>query len=58
MLCFYLQFYGECEVDSPKGTDVVKDAIRKRKVSYIIFYNFCLCLHYIGTVIREKDLWS
>jgi len=30
-----LQFYGESAVEAPKGTDVVKDAIRKRKVSII-----------------------
>ena len=29
---FLFQFLGECQVESPKGTDVVKDAIRKRKV--------------------------
>ena len=28
----FLQFLGECEVDNAKGTDIVKDAIRKRKV--------------------------
>ncbi|KAL4229241.1 PTB domain-containing engulfment adapter protein 1 [Mactra antiquata] len=30
-ILYTVKFYGECEVESPKGTDVVKDAIRKRK---------------------------
>ncbi|XP_052803987.1 PTB domain-containing engulfment adapter protein 1-like isoform X2 [Mya arenaria] len=30
-ILYNVKFYGESEVDSPKGTDVVKDAIRKRK---------------------------
>lgn len=29
---FFKQFLGECVVDNAKGTDIVKDAIRKRKV--------------------------
>ena len=36
----FLQFYGEVGVDQPKGTEVVKDAIRKMKVS--LFFSFCL----------------
>ena len=39
---FLFQFLGECQVESPKGTDVVKDAIRKRKVKSIIF-TLCVC---------------
>lgn len=31
-LFFFEQFLGECVVDNAKGTDIVKDAIRKRKV--------------------------
>lgn len=31
-LIFFKQFLGECVVDNAKGTDIVKDAIRKRKV--------------------------
>ncbi|XP_052259185.1 PTB domain-containing adapter protein ced-6-like isoform X1 [Dreissena polymorpha] len=30
-ILYNVKFYGECEVDSPKGTEVVKEAIRKRK---------------------------
>lgn len=30
-ILYNVKFLGECQVDSPKGTDVVKDAIRKRK---------------------------
>ncbi|XP_055996715.1 PTB domain-containing engulfment adapter protein 1-like isoform X4 [Ostrea edulis] len=30
-IVYNVKFLGECEVESPKGTDIVKDAIRKRK---------------------------
>lgn len=30
-ILYNVKFLGECQVESPKGTDVVKDAIRKRK---------------------------
>lgn len=30
-IVYNVKFLGECEVDSAKGTDIVKDAIRKRK---------------------------
>lgn len=30
-ILYNVKFLGECQVDCPKGTDVVKDAIRKRK---------------------------
>ncbi|XP_045207467.2 PTB domain-containing engulfment adapter protein 1-like isoform X2 [Mercenaria mercenaria] len=36
-ILYTVKFYGECEVDSPKGTDVVKDAIRKRKFNKTIW---------------------
>lgn len=35
-ILYTVKFYGECEVESPKGTDVVKDAIRKRKFNKTI----------------------
>ncbi len=31
------QFLGHTEVDQPKGTEVVRDAVRKLKVSYCSF---------------------
>lgn len=34
---FFPQFLGNTEVDQPKGTEVVKDAVRKLKVSYCSF---------------------
>ena len=35
---FNEQFLGESEVEIPKGTEVVKDAIRKRKVGTTFIY--------------------
>ena len=32
-IVYNVKFLGQCEVDTPKGTEVVKDAIRKMKVS-------------------------
>lgn len=32
---FFLQFLGNTEVEAPKGTEVVKDAVRKLKVSQL-----------------------
>lgn len=34
---FLPQFLGHTEVDQPKGTEVVRDAVRKLKVSYCSF---------------------
>lgn len=42
---FFKQFLGECVVDNAKGTDIVKDAIRKRKV--------CMCNMLFSVVFKN-----
>lgn len=48
---FFKQFLGECVVDNAKGTDIVKDAIRKRKVRMC---NICYSVLSLKIEVEER----
>lgn len=52
MLSFSLQFLGNTEVEAPKGTEVVKDAVRKLKVKPVL--SVCCSLKDRGVFLSNR----
>lgn len=51
-ILFSLQFLGNTEVEAPKGTEVVKDAVRKLKVKLLLTIN-CYLKGQRSVFVRE-----